>query len=272
MTQTGRPGRAEWPAGDDIYATDELAALYDAVWGGADDDVQMYEQFARRGSLPALELGVGSGRVALHLARAGLDVVGIDTSLPMLARAEAALDPEAARHLRLIQADMRDFDLGGEKFDLAYCAANTFQHLLTTDDQLAALACVARHLASGGLYVMQVRAPRWIDWSAGPSPLELRWTRPIPGSDDRLMRFDSTTVSAAAQTATTQHLFDRVSRDGAVTRRIIEYTLRYTGLPEWNLLLPRAALRLAAVYGDCDLSPYTDESDTMVIVAEPEHR
>ncbi|MHB8685284.1 MAG: class I SAM-dependent methyltransferase, partial [Dehalococcoidia bacterium] len=116
--------------GDDIYATQELAALYDVVWGDLSDDLQMYEQFARRGELPSLELGAGSGRVALHLARAGLDVVGIDASLAMLARAEAALDPATAPHVRLVEADMRDFDLGGEKFDLVYCAANTFQHLL----------------------------------------------------------------------------------------------------------------------------------------------
>jgi hypothetical protein len=127
-------------------------------------------------------------------------------------------------------------------------------------------------LAPGGLYVMQVRAPRAIDWGAERTPLYLRWTRPLPGSDDQLMRFDSTTVSPAEQTATTQHIFDRVSPAGAVTRRIIEYTLRYTGLPEWELLLERSGLRLANVYGDTDLSPYTDESDTMVIVAEGEQR
>ncbi|MHB8516363.1 MAG: class I SAM-dependent methyltransferase [Dehalococcoidia bacterium] len=256
--------------GDDIYATQELAALYDVVWGDLSDDLQMYEQFARRGELPSLELGAGSGRVALHLARAGLDVVGIDASLAMLARAAAALDPATAPHVRLVEADMRDFDLGGEKFDLVYCAANTFQHLLSTDDQLAALRGVARHLAPGGVYVMQVRAPRTVDWGVERTPLYLRWTRPLPGSEDRLMRLDSTTVSPAEQTATTQHVFDRVSHTGAVSRRIIEYTLRYTGLAEWRLLLPRAGLRVESVYGDPDLSPYTDESDTMVIVAEPE--
>ena len=256
---------------DDIYSTDALAELYDTAWGGGDFDVAMYEQFARRGDTPSLELGAGSGRVALALARAGHDVVGIDSSLPMLARAQAALDPATAPHARFVEADMRDFDLG-ERFDLVFCAGNSFQHLLTTEDQLAALGCVARHLAPGGLYVMQVRAPRAIDWGAERTPLYLRWTRPLPGSDDQLMRFDSTTVSPAEQTATTQHIFDRVSPAGAVTRRIIEYTLRYTGLPEWELLLERSGLRLANVYGDTDLSPYTDESDTMVIVAEGEQR
>jgi len=257
---------------DDIYSTDDLAQLYDTAWGGSEFDVAMYEQFARRGETPSLELGVGSGRVALALARAGLDVVGIDAALPMLARAEAALDPATAPRVRLVEADMRDFDLGGERFDLVYCAGNSFQHLLTTADQLAALACVERHLAPGGLYVMQVRAPRTIDWGAERTPLYLRWTRPLPGSADQLMRFDSTTVAAAEQTATTQHIFDRVSPAGAVSRRVIEYTLRYTGLPELALLLERAGLRLASAYGDTDLSPYTDESDTMVIVAEREGR
>jgi SAM-dependent methyltransferase len=257
---------------DDIYSTDDLAELYDTAWGGGDFDLAMYEQFARRGETPSLELGVGSGRVALALARAGLDVVGIDAALPMLARAEAALDRDTARRVRLIEGDMRDFDLGGERFDLVYCAGNSFQHLLTTADQLSALACVGRHLAPGGLYVMQVRAPRAIDWGAERTPLYLRWTRPLPGTSDQLMRFDSTTVSPAGQTATTQHVFDRVSPGGAVNRRVIEYTLRYTGLPEWQLLLARAGMRLASAYGDTDLSPYTDESDTMVIVAEGEER
>ena len=162
----------------------------------------------------------------------------------------------------------RDFRLAPQKFDLVYCAANSFQHMLTTDDQLATLRCVASHLAPGGVYVMQLRALRAIDWGAERTPLYLRWTRPIPATDDRLMRFDSTTIAAAAQTATTTHFFDRVSPDGTVSRRIIEYTLRYTGLAELRTLHDAAGLRATHVYGDTDLSPYDDGSDTMIVVAE----
>ena len=254
----------------DPYATGDQAALYDFAWGSAGDDLLMYEQFARRGETPSLEIGVGSGRVALHLARAGLDVVGIDAAAPMLARIEASLDRKTASRLRLVEADMRDFDLGSERFDLVYCAGNTFQHMLTTEDQRAALSCIARHLAPGGQYVSQVHTPRAIDWAIERTPLYLRWSRAIPGTDDRMLRFDSTTVAAADQTATTMHLFDRVAPDGTVARRIVEYTLRYTALSEMRLLFERCGLRVAAVYGDADLSPYTDESDTMVIVAEGE--
>jgi len=78
----------------DEYADDELAALYDLEHDSVDGDLDLYTQFARRGEPPSLELGVGSGRVALHLARQGLPVVGIDSSLRMLARLEAKLDPE----------------------------------------------------------------------------------------------------------------------------------------------------------------------------------
>ncbi|HZP58385.1 MAG TPA: class I SAM-dependent methyltransferase [Dehalococcoidia bacterium] len=255
---------------EEVYASDELAELYDFAWGGGTDDLPMYEQFARRGELPSLELGVGTGRVALHLARQGLDVVGIDDALPMLARAEAALDPETARHARFVEADMRAFDLGGEKFDLVYCAGNTFQHLLDAEAQLGCLRSVARHLARGGLYVMQLRTPRAIDWGAERTPLYLRWVRDIPGSGDRLMRFDSTTAAAAAQTATTVHCFDRVSPDGSVRRRVVQYTLRYTALSELKLLARAAGLAVTAVYGDADLSPYSDDSDTMVVVAQLE--
>ena len=252
----------------DPYGDPANAELYDLAWGDQSGDLQMYEQFARRGELPSLELGVGTGRVALHLARQGLQVVGIDAAAPMLARLEASLEHDTAQRLRLVEADMRDFHLAPHKFDLIYCAANSFQHMLTTDDQLATLRCVASHLAPGGVYVMQLRALRAIDWGVERTPLYLRWTHPIPGSADRLMRFDSTTIAAAAQTATTTHFFDRVSPDGTVSRRIIEYTLRYTGLPEIRTLHDAAGLRVTHVYGDTDLSPYADGSDTMIVVAE----
>ena len=256
----------------DPYGDDDAAALYDLVWGDPSTDIEMYEQFARRGELASLELGVGTGRVALRLARAGLHVVGIDSSAPMLKRLEASLDAETTKRLSLLEADMRDFDLSPQTFDLIYCAGNSFQHLLTTDDQRGALRRVARHLTPGGLYVMQIRALHAIDWGVERTPLYLRWVRDIPGSPDRLMRCDSTTSSPLAQTATTTHFFDRVGPDGTVNRRIIEYTLRYTGLPELRALFDVAGLVLQNLYGDTNLSPYDDSGDTMIVVATAKER
>jgi SAM-dependent methyltransferase len=230
----------------------------------------LYEEFARRGESPSLELGVGTGRVALHLARQGFHVVGLDSSMRMLARLEAALDAETAQRLRLVEGDMRNFDLAGEKFDLIYCALDTFEHLLTNEDQLAALRCIAKHLATGGVFVTEMRSLTAVDWSDDPSPLRLEWVRPDPATGEQVTKLSSVTSSRSRQLTMFTLMFDRTGAGGVVHRRTFDVTLRATGRYEMQMLLERAGLRLAAIYGGTDLSPFADDSDTMVIVAELE--
>jgi SAM-dependent methyltransferase len=250
----------------DAYADDELAALYDLFFAADDADLLMHEQFARRGAGPSLDLGAGSGRLALHLARAGLDVVALDRSPAMLARLRGALDERTAPRVRVIEGDMRAFDLGG-RFDVIHCAANTFQHLLTTEDQLAALRRVAAHLTPGGVFVARVRALASVDWHAEPSVLRLRAVRTDPETGDTVSRFESWSASLNEQVTAATWIFDRVDAHGNVRRRSFDVTLRLTGQHELRLLLERAGLRLLHIYGDVDLSPFDDASDSMVFVA-----
>lgn len=266
MNEGGPPRSA--PAVRAEYADAEAAALYDLQYDGYDEDLSLYEQSARRGELPSLELCVGSGRVALHLARSALHVVGIDSSRAMLARCEAKLDRQTARYVRLVEGDIRGFDLQGEKFDLIYCALNSFELLPATRDQLAALGRVSMHLAPGGVFVAQLRSPVHADWSGDPSPLAYEWSRVDPESGETVHKMSSRRASRAEQTEHHTMMFDRVGSDGVVRRRTLAVTLRMTALPEMAVLLERSGLRLAQVYGGADLSPYDDESDSMVIVAE----
>jgi SAM-dependent methyltransferase len=251
------------------YADDEMAALYDLRFGDDDHDLVMYEEFARRSELPALELGIGSGRVALHLARRGLSVTGIDTSQPMLARLRAALDDAMSPRIRIVEADMRDFDLSGERFGLVYCAAGTFQYLLTAEEQIATLRGAAQHLAPGGLYVMELRAPWAVDWDSDGSPLELRWSHRDDAGGGSITEMVARRAAPSCQTMTVTYLYDFVAADGAVRRRTIEKTMRYIWPAEVPLLLDRAGLRLDRLYGGPDLSPLSDDSDTMLVVAAP---
>jgi SAM-dependent methyltransferase len=255
---------------DEVYGDAELAALYDLAYGDYDDDLDLYEQFASRGELPSLELAVGSGRVALHLARAGHRIVGIDASLAMLARCEAALDAQTAPNVRLVEADMRDFSLG-EQFDVVYCAFDSFEQMLTNEDAFAALRCAERHMAKGGLFVTELRTLRSIDWSPpDQAPLAYEWTRTDGRTGERITKLSSMRASPASQTTTTRFIFDGRASDGAVRRRTLDVTLRVFGRQEFELLLARAGLRTAHVYGDYDLSPLTDDSDTMIVVADRE--
>lgn len=251
----------------DVYADDELAALYDLVYADTSDDLPLYEQFARRGSSRSLEICAGSGRVALHLARQGLPVVALDAAPPMLARLQSRLDAATQPFVRLVEGDMRDFDLAPDTFDLIFCAFGSFELLLTTGDQIACLQTAARHLAPGGRFVAELRSLPAIDWDAEPVLL-YEWTRPDPATGEPITKMRSMSAAPSRQVTIDTVIFDRTGADGTVRRRQIEVVMRASGRFEVELLLERAGLRLADIYGDTALSPYTDESDSMIIVAE----
>jgi SAM-dependent methyltransferase len=125
-------------------------------------DGAWYARLARRTGGPVLEGGCGTGRVAWGIARAGVEVVGFDRSLPMLVRAEgkrASLPPRARSLARFVRADFRTFDLG-RRFPLAIIPFRAFQSLLTPEDQRRALRRFREHLRPGGLLVLDLFDPR----------------------------------------------------------------------------------------------------------------
>ena len=94
----------------------ELAAIYDAIYAGRDDTAFWLTMAAAADGGPVLELGCGTGRVLLPLARAGYEITGLDLSAPMLDRCRAKVDaqpPEVRERVRLVLGDMTSFDLGG---------------------------------------------------------------------------------------------------------------------------------------------------------------
>ena len=136
-----------------------MARLYDAFQ--YDADLPWYLELAAAQGGRVLELACGSGRVLLPLARAGHEVVGLDSSPHMLALAREQLDaeePAVAGRVRLQQGDMREFQLG-QTFELAIIAARSFAYLLTRADQQHALAAVAAHLRPGGLLALDLLNP-----------------------------------------------------------------------------------------------------------------
>ena len=124
-------------------------------------DVVWYTEQYLEEKGPVLEIGVGTGRTALPAVRKGAEVVGIDLSPTMLAQAEvrrSRLARGKQAKLTLIEADMRNFDLG-RKFGLISCPFNAFQHLYTHEDIERCLACVRDHLEPDGLFIFDVLMP-----------------------------------------------------------------------------------------------------------------
>src|SRR4029079_18097863 len=136
----------------DEYCDDEVAALCDLHYDDWEYDLALYEGFARRSEMAALELMAGSGRVALHLARSGHRVVAVDNAPHMLARLSSKLDDVTRGRVRIVEADVREFELD-ERFDLIYIALCSFELMHSGVDQVEVLERVARHLAPGGVFV-----------------------------------------------------------------------------------------------------------------------
>jgi len=255
---------------EDPYAP--IADIYDFSYEDFIEDVDFYENLARSVDGPLLELGVGSGRAAIPLAEAGYHVVGIDTSASMLqqARERAAEARITKGSLEVIEADMIAFDLQ-RKFGLVFVAANTFQHMLTTRDQLACLRCAAAHLAPGGIFALSVRSPATVSWEEDgvPAPLLLDWTRTDPSTGDKIMKVLAAQADVARMIKQMTYVYDRIKPDGTVRRSVFLTELRHSTQAELNLLLQQAGMRVTHVYGDYDLSP-VGVGDNIIMVATVE--
>jgi SAM-dependent methyltransferase len=255
---------------DDAYAS--IADIYDFSYDDFTEDIDFYRNFASVSGGPVLELGAGTGRVAIPLAQAGYEVVGLDASPAMLDRARRNLEATKLKKGRVdfVEGNMTAFDLD-RRFGLVFIAANTFQHLLSTKDQAACMARVSRHLAPGGIFAMSIRSPATVSWdnAEGWAPLLLHWTRTDLDSGEVVMKFCAEQPDPPSMTRRLTYVYDRVAKTGETRRSVFVAELRYSTQSEIELLLQQAGLRVTHVYGDYDLSP-VGQGDNLVFVARAE--
>ncbi len=244
-----------------------LPELFDLDFGDFADDVPLYENFARAADGPVLELGVGTGRVAIALAKSGLDVWGIDNSRAMLELATSKAEQAGAGNLHLGRADMRRFELG-QTFGLVFAGLGAFHHLLSSDEQAACLRCVSDHLSPSGLFVCDLRPIFHDSWETGNStPLVHDWTRILPSTGETVTKTRTIRSDAAVQVRHQTNFYDLVDADGVVRRIVEEVDLRFATRYEMEGLLRDAGLELEHVYGDYDLAPFDEASEYMITVA-----
>ena len=139
------------------------AEVYDHVVPyAAREDIDFYVDESRRCGGEVLEIGCGSGRVLLPIARAGVAITGVDHAEAMLARCHQKLKQESQDlqdRVRLHKADMRAFDLG-RRFALITTPFRVFQLVTSVEEQLATLACLRRHLSADGRLILDLYSPR----------------------------------------------------------------------------------------------------------------
>lgn len=248
----------------------EVGDLYDLVapYVGR-EDVGFYVA-ATRGSSEVLELGCGTGRVLIPIARAGTPIVGLDQSPAMLERCKAKVRSEAEdvqRRIHLRIADIRSFDLG-RRFESVIAPFRPLQHLIDVADQLSCLTSVRRHLAPGGRFIFDVFNPD-LARLATPSDAEHEDTprTALPGNRSfrrtaRVVRIDR--LAQVSQVELTYHVTDA---DGKEERRTQAFPMRWYFRHELEHLLARAGFAIAEIYGSIDRTPLRQDSPEMVVIA-----
>ena len=250
-----------------------IADFYDAspLVARRTQDVAFYSAHALKFGGPVLELGCGTGRIAVPLAESGLQITGLDISPRMLERAEQkrlTLPSERRDSLRLVRGDMTNFDLH-EHFPLIIIPFRPFQHLMTVQEQLQCLACVRRHLAVGGRLIMdffQTDAARMHD----PSFLEPHFVAEYEMPGGRKVRLTERIAAfhRAEQRNDVEMVFEVTPPNRQIERHVFAFTFRYFFRYEVEHLLARSGLRVMEVFGDFDSSPLKDDSPEMIFVAE----
>ena len=239
---------------DDGYFDERVAARYDESTAEMFDPsvvepvVDFLVEIA--GSGRALELGIGTGRIALPLAERGVPVHGIELSKAMVTRLRAKPGGE---DIGVTIGDFATTTVEGT-FSVAYLVFNTIMNLTTQEAQVACFRNVAAHLEPGGCFVIEVGVP------------ELQ--RLPPGETIRALHVGETRWSFdeydVAVQGLTSHHFETV--DGRVERLSIPF--RYAWPAELDLMAQLAGMRLRARWSDWDRAPFTSDSGKHVSVWE----
>jgi SAM-dependent methyltransferase len=243
----------------DSYAS--IADLYDGVVPYANrPDVAFFVEAAVASGGPVLELGCGTGRVLLPIARADVEAVGLDSSASMLAVCRARLDLEEAAvrsRVQLVEADMREFDLP-RRFALITIPFRPFQHLTSVDDQVSCLRSIHRHLADDGRLVLDLFNPSLeglLDQREG----EERDEEPeFATADGRRVRRRHKIVSHDRfnQTLQVELIYYVTHPDGREERLVQAFPMRYLFRFEAEHLLARCGFEVEHLYASYDRRAY----------------
>ncbi len=244
------------------------AVYYDHAYRSRREDIRYYVQTAQRYGSPVLELGVGTGRVAVPLAAAGHKVVGIDASEAMLARARERGRTEALPRgsLTLRDGDLADFSLR-RKFPLIIAPFNALLHLYEPETIGRCFACVARHLAPGGRFVFDIRVPSVRELSRDPTRAYVcrPFVHPTLGPVGYTETFQYDPIKQVQYVR--MRFTPRGPLRGRAKPREVLLTQRQIFPAELRGLLSLGGLRLTGRYGDFTGRPLAPDDPLEIVVA-----
>ena len=249
------------------------AETYDSVVTDWPNEIEFYRELARgvmaKGQA-LLEIACGTGRVAIRLAKEGIDTVGLDLSELMLDVARGKSREIANIHWSV--GDMRRFDIG-QTFGLAIIPGHAFQNILTPEDHVSTLTSISRHLVSEGMLVVHLDHPGE-SWLSGlkeslSSDFEPagRFAHPITG--EQICSYQAWAYEPATQTALSKQRWEAVDSHGKVVESWETGLLRFHVFSRFEMyhLLEGTGFLIEALYGNFMRDAFQNDSPEMIWIA-----
>lgn len=252
------------------------AQAYDWDYARYTVDIPFNVQLAQElvGSERMLEFACGTGRVTFSIARAGINITGVDITAAMLevARGKLALEPaDVVGRMQLLEGDMRVFDAGKDRYKYVLIPFTSFLHLTTRADQQQALANAYNHLVSGGYFLADIFLPDVNHLARGLGPNWVSEEKAVQRDDTLLVRWTTTRYNQSTQILSGRwyyKVYEATGENRLVESYWVPMELRAIFPAEWELLLEGAGFRIVERWGDFTRSPFGERSGRMLFLCQ----
>ena len=255
------PGLQSRPDALEMY-DGVCAEFYDYHAHRGGDDIPYYVDLARAAGGQVLELGCGTGRLLLPIARAGVPITGVDLSSPMLAICQRKLSQEiedVQQRVKLERQDICQFHLE-DGLTLVIIPFGPFQALHEVDQQLACLHCIHRHLEPGGRLVIDVQNPNLYPLLDEGGDQSIGGAFSTSAGQSVQWHVQSASVDVWKQIVYEELVYEVREASGQVERLVYPDVIRFYYCHELEHLLARTGFTLTALYGDFLHTEYDSDS------------
>jgi SAM-dependent methyltransferase len=245
--------------------SNHFPVLYNAHHQNYHEDLPFWQSLARQHGNPILELGCGTGRVLLPLAKSGLKIFGIDNSINMLRFLNQQTSSEPQSNIFLINGDMIRFKIKTQ-FKLIISPCNTYS-TVKADRRPAMLKCIFDHLAPGGVFGVSIPNPEMLSTLAkSPSEPEIEtvFSHPITGNP---VQVSSCWEGNDSELTFVWH-YDHLFPNGQVERTTTSTDHQLSSKDQYFRELLAVNFSIQSIYGNFESKPFTPDSTDLIILAQ----
>lgn len=246
-----------------MHYTADTALIYDLFTApDRSPEADLWQSLAGPAPADLLEAMAGSAEVAGILASRGYRVTGVELSAAMLRQAEArraALEPQTASRLTLVQADICQVDLPDRAFDLAYVGNGSFHLLLSPVDRDAALQAIRRALRPGGRLALSLFRP--LTSSGRSEPRSFQPFRPAPAG----LTVEKRSVVERDSLTQQMRIYERLNVNGRITEQRLD--LQILDPDQITREAEQAGFSDIQLYGSPRLAPYDETAELLLVTA-----